>query len=123
MLKRHHIATAAAVIGAVAIGAPVAGAATQSPVQTAYAAGAAAAQSGFQAGVAGMQVGANALLSLQGNNQLGFFPGFVNLGPTGPYGPLGAKGPLGSGHLPTGAAAWNLGPSGPLGPGGALGGK
>jgi hypothetical protein len=123
MLNRHHIATVAAVIGAVAIGAPVAGAATQSPVQTAYQAGAAAAQSGFAAGAAGIQTGADALVSLQGNSQLGFFPSFMNYGPTGPLGPLGSKGPLGSGHLPTGAAAWNLGPSGPLGPGGALGGK
>jgi hypothetical protein len=51
------------------------------------------------------------------------FPGFINLGPTGPLGPLGAFGPLGGGTspLPCGAAIFNLGPSGPLGPGGALG--
>jgi hypothetical protein len=53
----------------------------------------------------------------------GFFPGFMNLGPTGPLGPLGSHGPLGNtnNNLPCGAAAFNLGPSGPLGPGGALG--
>jgi hypothetical protein len=54
----------------------------------------------------------------------GLFPGFINLGPTGPLGPLGSHGPLGNtnNNLPCGAAAFNLGPSGPLGPGGALGG-
>jgi hypothetical protein len=53
----------------------------------------------------------------------GFFPGFLNLGPTGPLGPLGPHGPLGNtnNNLPCGAAVFNLGPSGPLGPGGALG--
>jgi hypothetical protein len=53
----------------------------------------------------------------------GLFPGFINLGPTGPLGPLGAYGPLGGGtsHLPCGAATFNIGPSGPLGPGGPLG--
>jgi hypothetical protein len=56
-----------------------------------------------------------------GANQ-GLFPGFLNLGPTGPLGPLGAHGPLGATtNLPCGAAAFNLGPGGPLGPGGALG--
>jgi hypothetical protein len=53
----------------------------------------------------------------------GFFPGFLNLGPTGPLGPLGPHGPLGNtnNNLPCGADVFNLGPSGPLGPGGALG--
>jgi hypothetical protein len=81
MLNRHRITAAGAVIGALAITAPVAAADVAPP-----------------------------------------FPGFVNLGPTGPMGPLGAHGPLGgSGQVPTGLNAWNLGPSGPLGPGGALG--
>jgi hypothetical protein len=53
----------------------------------------------------------------------GFFPGFLNFGPTGPLGPLGAQGPLGtSANLPCGASVFNLGPTGPLGPGGPLGG-
>ena len=49
--------------------------------------------------------------------------GVDNLGPTGPMGPLGSKGPLGGNNtnLPGGPAACDLGPAGPLGPGGALG--
>lgn len=126
MLNRHRITAAAAVMGALAITAPVAAADAAppptSPVLGAYQAGATAAQGGFQAGAtaaaSGWQAGADAL---QGSAGTGF-PGFVNLGPTGPMGPLGAHGPLGgSGQVPTGLNAWNLGPSGPLGPGGALG--
>jgi hypothetical protein len=130
MLNRHRFATAAAVIGALAIAVPVAGASAattpaQSPVGIAFQQGATAAQSGLQAGAAatlyGWNAGANALQSTFGTGTFGF-PGLVNMGPTGPLGPLGKYGPLGgSGQLPTGLNAWNLGPSGPLGPGGALG--
>jgi hypothetical protein len=85
MSRRNRFTAAAAVIGALAVGAPVAG--------------------------------ASAAIFPPA------FPGFVNLGPTGPMGPLGSHGPLGNNaSLPTGWSAWNLGPSGPLGPGGALGG-
>jgi hypothetical protein len=54
----------------------------------------------------------------------GLFPGFLNLGPTGPLGPLGAYGPLGTNaNLPCGASVFDLGPAGPLGPHGPLGGN
>jgi hypothetical protein len=136
MLKNHRLATASAVIGALAIAAPVAGAAAAttpaaSPVSGAYQAGITAAQGGIAAGeaatLAGWQAGANALGVTFGSNPfaIGQFgiPGMVNLGPTGPLGPLGQYGPLGgTSNLPTGLNAWNLGPTGPLGPGGALGG-
>jgi hypothetical protein len=140
MLNRHRITAAGAVIAALAFAGPVAAAnaaPAQSPVQGAYQAGAnaaldgfqagaAAAQSGWQAGSAALQVGSAALqpgsVAFQGPIAPVGFPGFMNLGPTGPMGPLGAHGPLGgNGQVPTGVNAWNLGPSGPLGPGGQLG--
>jgi hypothetical protein len=134
MSKRTFIPAAAAVISAFVVAVPVTGAsAANGPVTAATNAeqvGAAAAVSGWQAGAAaaasGWQAGANALAPLlaPGSGMFGLasFPGFVNLGPTGPLGPLGAHGPLGSNaNLPTGWNAWNLGPSGPLGPGGVLG--
>ena len=122
MLNRNRLTAAAAIIGALAIAGPVAGAhaaTNPDPVQGAYAAGLAAAQSGWAQGAAaaqsGWQQGANALQGAFGTAQLGF-PGIVNLGPTGPLGPLGPHGPLGSSsQLPTGLNAWNLGPTGPLG--------
>jgi hypothetical protein len=98
MLNRRRIAAAAAAVAALAIAGPVAGANAQT--------------------IPSFVPGPAAIPSFG----FGSFPGFVNLGPTGPYGPLGPHGPLGPGHVPTGWAAWNLGPSGPLGPGGPLGG-
>lgn len=102
MSPRSRIAAAAAVIGALAVGAPVAGASAATTV----------------AFPAAPSFALPAPISLPP----GGFPGIVNMGPTGPMGPLGPHGPLGgNGQLPTGWDAWNLGPSGPLGPGGPLG--
>jgi hypothetical protein len=131
MLNRHRLTAAAAVIGVLAIAAPIAGAnAATAPapspiVQGAYQAGLAATQGGLQAGAtaaaSGWQAGATALQGSATTDQFGL-PGLVNLGPTGALGPLGSHGPLGgSAQAPTGLSAWNLGPSGPLGPAGALG--
>jgi hypothetical protein len=89
----------------------VAGAATPAPF------------AGFGAGASFQLPNAPLFPGLSCGVNQGLFPGFVNLGPTGPLGPLGAYGPLGSSgnNLPCGAAAFNLGPGGPLGAGGALG--
>jgi hypothetical protein len=135
MINRRRMATAAAVVGALAIAGPVAGANAATPageqpaslVQGAFQAGYDAAQGGFQAGrdalsgVFGTPAPSRTSMLFPATGML--FPAIPNLGPTGPYGPLGAHGPLGGkGQLPSGLNAWNLGPSGPLGPGGQLGG-
>jgi hypothetical protein len=95
-MLRRRITTTAAVIGALAIAAPVASAATNpASVQGAYQAGYAAAQGGLQAGAAatqsGWQAGADALKSTFGTSPFGF-PWLMNLGPTGPLGSGGQHG-------------------------------
>ena len=131
MSTRKSLPAIAAVVCAFAIVGPIAGASAATPASAetnAFQVGQTAATNAFQVGAAaaasGFQAGADALAPLIGPGLFGdgLFPGFVNLGPTGPLGPLGSHGPLGAnGQLPTGLDAFNLGPTGPLGPGGQLG--